>query len=786
MQITSKFRISSILWPLILVISGATVSNAGELAGAKSDAKTFWVAPTGKDSSPGTEEQPFVTLEAARDAIRNLKKNKGYPSGGVVVYLRGGMYERSKSFELGPEDSGIANAPVVYQSCPGEEARLVGGRKISAMAFKPAAAEFCGRVGRASARRHILQANLKEDGISNYGMLQPRTAVDFGSPSHYLPAPLELFVNGAAMTLARWPDRNESFPRQSGIDSARMNIEKDEKGAPKQYNSLSFKSEARYMDGDEPGVPPIFAMEHLRKWGAREDVFIAGCLDNGYTYSRRKITALDLNTSSLCFDPPVRLWSGYKETTAHQFHFINAPEELDTPGEYYLDRKTGILYFYPPAGWNSGSEVLVSELEDVLVAMENASHVRLSGLTLEVTRSSGAYIQGGEDNVIEKCVIRNTGIVGVQIGAGYDAATRMLLPRLPGEYRHALTTAMEWAANEGRHPRGGSALNRDGGRSNGVRDCRIYNTGSGGVLLGGGDRKTLEPAGNFVRDCEIHHTDRQIGFYAEAIVVDGVGNLVSGNYLHDSDGGLLYIYGNDQMIEYNEIANAAKTVQDCGAIEIRQNPSQLGNKIRFNFVHDVGRKTNSHTLAIYLDNDTHGVEVSGNLFSNIRGRCIQEWWPASIAINGGHLNTISNNLFVDCSGARINVNGKDTKETMGIFASRRVMLEQDVDVTKPPYATRYPEFQKLYAGDPAMKCYNEVVNNVLVGCGSSLIAEGKTPAPNPLGLRENLETDRDPGFVNAGDGDYSLRADSLIFKTLPTFQPIPFEKMRQARKWESR
>ena len=35
-----------------------------------------YVAPNGKDVNPGTKTQPFGTLEAARDAIRSLKKNE--------------------------------------------------------------------------------------------------------------------------------------------------------------------------------------------------------------------------------------------------------------------------------------------------------------------------------------------------------------------------------------------------------------------------------------------------------------------------------------------------------------------------------------------------------------------------------------------------------------------------------------------------------------------------------------------------------------------------------------
>ena len=66
----------------------------------------FTVATDGSDESPGTEAKPFKSLERARDAIRALKKSGGLPEGGVTVWIRGGTYPLTASFELTQEDSG--------------------------------------------------------------------------------------------------------------------------------------------------------------------------------------------------------------------------------------------------------------------------------------------------------------------------------------------------------------------------------------------------------------------------------------------------------------------------------------------------------------------------------------------------------------------------------------------------------------------------------------------------------------------------------------------------------
>ncbi|MDO8540420.1 MAG: right-handed parallel beta-helix repeat-containing protein [Opitutaceae bacterium] len=90
----------------------------------------FHVAPDGNDTNPGHAERPFATLERAQAAIRTLKRTVGLPPGGVTVHVRGGTYTLPAPLTLTPEDSGSAEAPIVFT---GDEARplLSAGRKIT-------------------------------------------------------------------------------------------------------------------------------------------------------------------------------------------------------------------------------------------------------------------------------------------------------------------------------------------------------------------------------------------------------------------------------------------------------------------------------------------------------------------------------------------------------------------------------------------------------------------------------------------------------------------------------
>jgi hypothetical protein len=86
----------------------------------------FYISPLGSDSNPGSEAQPFATLERARDAVRAVNM-----TGDVVVYLRAGTYRLANTVVFDQSDSGRNGFQVIYRSYPGEQVVLSGGERIS-------------------------------------------------------------------------------------------------------------------------------------------------------------------------------------------------------------------------------------------------------------------------------------------------------------------------------------------------------------------------------------------------------------------------------------------------------------------------------------------------------------------------------------------------------------------------------------------------------------------------------------------------------------------------------
>ena len=89
--------------------------------------KTFYVSPKGEDSNTGTRQQPFATLQRARDAVRQINGNM---TGDIVVILGGGTYSISESIVFDQRDAAAGGHTIVYRGAEGETPVISGGRTI--------------------------------------------------------------------------------------------------------------------------------------------------------------------------------------------------------------------------------------------------------------------------------------------------------------------------------------------------------------------------------------------------------------------------------------------------------------------------------------------------------------------------------------------------------------------------------------------------------------------------------------------------------------------------------
>jgi hypothetical protein len=657
---------------------------------AAAQRSNFYISPAGDDSWSGTlpapnagrTDGPFKTLAKARDTIRTLKQTKRFPAGGVTVHLRAGVYPLTETFELTAEDSGTQRAPTVYQAYKDEEVRLIGGKEVTG--FEPIRdPAVLTRIDQPY-RDKILQIDLKAQGVTDFGELKPR---GFGRPMY--PAALELFFQDKPMQLARWP--NKDWAKIADVP------------AGKQAGKFRY-------EGNRP-----------ERWAEVDEIWLHGYWTQDWADSYVKVKSIDVKGREITTHEPHGVY-GY--TKGKRYYALNLLEELDEPGEWYLDRKGGVLYFWPPAPINAG-KTFVSILERPMITVKDTSHITFQSVMFECTRGTAVEIVGGNDNTIADCVLRNIGNVAVSI---------------------------------------------NGGTKNGVVGCEIYETGDGGIRLSGGDRKTLTPAGNYARNNHIHHYSRWVRTYRPAIGVSGVGNHVAHNLIHDGPHNGILFGGNDHLLEFNEVHDVCYETGDVGAFYTGRNWTTRGTVIRYNYFHDIHGPYTHGAMAVYLDDAASGTTIFGNIF-----------YKASRAafIGGGRDNIVENNIFVECEPAvHIDARGigwaKDHIAKGGGWQMYKKLEEVNFD--KPPYSTRYPKLAKILEGDPAVPKGNVVQRNICRG-GRWLNLQGVDK--EIVTIKDNL-IDADPGFIDPANRDFRLKDDSPAYKL--GFKRIPMEKIALTEK----
>ena len=660
------------LAPVVVAVCAAIMlTEAGTVS---AQATTLYVSTTGADSWTGAlpdpnadrSDGPLATLEAARDALRGA-------AGGGTVVLRGGVHERSETFHLTSEDSGADGAPVVYRAAKGETARLVGGKRVSDFAAVTNA-DILNRLA-PEARGNVMHADLGALGVT-----------DFGSPGG---GGLELFYNAEPMTPARWP--NEGFVRVTDLVG----------GDPVDVRGTKGDKIGQFMyDGDRPS-----------RWTEENDPWVHGYWFWDWSDQRHRVESIDVEKSVIAVEPP---YHGYGYRVGQWFYAFNLLAELDSPGEWYLDREAGVLYFWPPSPVTDG-EALVSGI-DTIISAADAEHVEFRGLTLEACRATAVEVTGGEGVRVVGCAIRNTGSWAVRIS---------------------------------------------GGSENGVVGCDITGTGGGGVSLSGGDRPSLTPSGHYADNNHIHHYSRWSRMYNPAISMGGVGQRATHNLIDNAPHMGIGFSGNDHLMEFNEIHSVCYESNDAGAIYAGRDWTMRGTVIRHNYMHHVNGFEAKGCVGVYLDDMFCGTEIVGNVFYKV---------TRAAFIGGGRDCLVENNLFVDCEPASHIDNRAMGWAGYHVATTMKDRLD-DMPFRDPIWVERYPELQTVWEDEPAAPKGNVVARNVSFGGRWDGVQEG---ARGYVAFEDNL-VDEDPAFLGTPPADFRLAEDSPALDL--GFVPIPIDRI---------
>ena len=518
---------------------------------------------TGKLARPhaAKTDGPLATLAGARDAIRTMKKAGPLPAGGVTVNIGAGTYFLDKTFELTKDDSGTPDSPIVYRAVPGQQVRILGGRPITG--FTPY-------------RGQILKADVSKQGFHGNRFRQ-------------------LLFDGQRQPLARWPNFDANNPYGGGwvyID-----------GKPGKHEDVANQSTTSFH----------YRKSDTRSWSRPQDgeVFVFP----GYNYWNNILPIKSVDPDTCTIELGSR--ASYGLTPGDRYYVQGLFEELDAPGEWYLDPTTETLYFWPPEPLRH--QTVSAPVIDTLISLgPETAHVTIRGLDLACCSKTAVMLMKTTDCLVAGNTIHHT-----------------------GELR-------------------GSGVSVVGGSRNGVVGNDIHNTGASGIGLSGGDRKTLTPADNYADNNYIHHP----GVFnkgSAGISITGVGLRASHNLIHDCPriGILLGPGCNNVTVEYNHIRHVNVETEDSGAIYVfgRDWLNARGTRIAYNYCHDIigyGRQGSKwlspfYTWCIYLDDNTCGVDVVGNILARA--------YLAGIHLHNARDNRLENNIIIDCQKHQVQYSG---------------------------------------------------------------------------------------------------------------------------------
>ncbi|MCX7047674.1 MAG: right-handed parallel beta-helix repeat-containing protein [Candidatus Sumerlaeota bacterium] len=371
--------------PVILLMGLFPLLCSSFSAAAEKDAD-FFIAPPpqGDDRNPGTKEKPFATLMRARDAVRAKKAAQAAQAGKpVVIELRGGNYFINEALLLEPQDSGSAQAPIIWRAAQGEFPVISGG--VALRGFQ------AGADG-----RWRLRIPEVEQGKWQFS---------------------QLFVNGQRRLRPRVPKEGVFF-------IARDPTPKPGDTKPS-HDRLHFNS-----DDLKAG------------WRNLED--IEAVIFNVWTISRKRIQTIEPENHLAILTAPDAItgaaWNGLHRK--RRYILENVAEALSEPGQWYLDRKTGELTYIPMPGEKiESAEVIAPQLECLMrlegdvakkqwvdyVRFENLSFAHTECLVprrgydcaqAEAVLNGAIRAQGARHCAWVECAIQHVGAYAIELGAG--------------------------------------------------------------------------------------------------------------------------------------------------------------------------------------------------------------------------------------------------------------------------------------------------------------------------------------------------------------------------------
>ena len=298
----------------------------------------LYIAVNGDDRNDGSIDKPVKTLQRACEIAKGINAKNG----GLTIYFREGTYSQESGFNIPPSLNGSEENPTFIAAYPGERVTLSTAIFVKGSDMRIADDDVSKRKLHKKAKNKVYSVDLKKLGYDNYGRFSTTKRPN-------------LLVDGVEYTIARWPNAcNTGMIKYTGTDGENGVIESGD-------ILIAGQRLGEYTGDTGTGFEFLPSSSIPFGWENTGNIWMYGYWFE--EWAKYHIQVKEFNEAKSSVSTVQNCQYGAMYLPEKSYYFYNILEELDIPGEWYIDDKTGMLYLYPLSELKN-SEIFVTKCCD--------------------------------------------------------------------------------------------------------------------------------------------------------------------------------------------------------------------------------------------------------------------------------------------------------------------------------------------------------------------------------------------------------------------------------------
>lgn len=586
-----------------------------------------YVDLNGNNNNDGSVTSPVADINAAKKIAVKYMKDYGREYK-VRIFVNGGTYRFSSGVSFNENEFSLEGCKgLSIQNFDDDKPEFTGSVLLDPAELSPVTdAKTLARL-HPDGRGKVASLDLSKAGIKE--LVTPNNVFNY------------IYLNDIEQTNARWPNDHEAVMF-----------------SVPQVNSF------------------VFSETDPTKWVDAKDAYVFGHFSKaGWEWHQGIIQSVNPSTKTI--NIVGANGSEKLQTTAGGtgWYAANLIEEIDSPGEWYVDKENLKLYYYPPYRLKDQKLEIVT-CTDTLLSFVNAVNIDIKGVNFSKCYQALKFTGTPKNITIQKC-----------------------------EFSHGQASKMI------EFPSGVRTFNIN------ILENKVYNLFGSFIYFKAGNLNTLEDGNCLIKDNYVVQTAQ---YYKAAGALTGpyqtgnfgnVGVVCEHNVIQDIPGGAAIAYaGTRCRINNNEIINAGKYMSDYGAIYFGRSASYFDTEVAYNFLHDFNDTNNYNGL--YNDDAYAGAYWHHNITANMYQPCIQ-----APGLNTRYMY----NIAVNCA----RTGGLGSRKSYGdsiyykgsLWTQANTLLTENADV----YKKEYPKLYEWLERDKTFfdVCWDSIYfGNIGIGCDS--------------------------------------------------------------------